>query len=63
MTISVSSDDGRSWPIAFLIDAGPSAYSDMVKAHRKKIGLVYEKGSDGGIVFVLVPFKKILKSQ
>ncbi|HWJ92101.1 MAG TPA: sialidase family protein, partial [Flavisolibacter sp.] len=32
MTISVSSDDGRSWPIAFLIDAGQSAYSDMVKA-------------------------------
>jgi sialidase-1 len=63
MTITVSLDDGRTWPSSFLVDAGPSAYSDMVHIRSKKIVLLYEKGSEGGIVYRIIQVKKILNSQ
>ncbi|CAL1516732.1 sialidase family protein [Chitinophaga sp. MM2321] len=61
MTITISADNGRSWKAAYLVDAGPAAYSDIVNIQSKEIGLVYEKGNDGGIVFISFPIKKIIK--
>ena len=51
MTIRTSFDSGETWPIAHEIDAGPSAYSDLVGLADGQIGLLYERGNDGGIVF------------
>ncbi len=49
MTVRVSRDDGESWPVAKVIDPGPSAYSDLVIQSDGEIGLLYERGNDGGI--------------
>ncbi len=50
MTIKLSQDDGKSWTVKKLIDAGPSAYSDLVQIDDH-VGLLYEAGNDGGINF------------
>ncbi|MHC4754378.1 MAG: sialidase family protein [Planctomycetota bacterium] len=44
MTVRMSYDDGRSWPVAKQIYAGPSAYSCMVRMPNGDIGLLYECG-------------------
>lgn len=62
MTIRVSKDDGRSWPVAYLVDGGAAAYSDMVRVDTRNIGLLYEKGSNGGIVYTSVPINTILRN-
>jgi hypothetical protein len=45
MTIRASFDEGQTWNGGFLVDAGPSAYSDMVKLSSGDIGLLYENGN------------------
>ncbi|NGF57610.1 exo-alpha-sialidase [Parapedobacter sp. SGR-10] len=60
MTIRASWDDGKTWKTAFLVDEGASAYSDLVEIDQKCIGIVYERGNKGGIVFAHFPTKKIL---
>ena len=59
LTIRVSFDDGQSWPVNFLVDPGPSSYSDIAEVKTGKLGLLYEKGSSGGIVYQLLSLKKI----
>lgn len=61
LTIRVCKDNGRSWPLAFLVDDGDAAYSDLVNIDRKNVGLLYEKGSDGGIVYSIIAIKEILR--
>ena len=61
LTIHVSKDNGRLWPVSFLVDGGDASYSDIIKIGSKNIGVLYEKGSDGGIIYTAIPLKKILK--
>lgn len=61
LTIRVSKDNGKNWPVAYLLDGGTVAYSDLVPIDAKNIGVLYEKGHDGGIVYTSIPLKKILK--
>lgn len=63
LTVRASMDDGKSWPVSFLVDPGPSAYSDLVHAGQREIGVLYEKGNDGGIFYTSIPLKKILKGN
>jgi sialidase-1 len=51
LTLRLSYDEGRTWPVSRIIDPGPSAYSDMVIQDDMKIGLLYERGNQGGIVY------------
>jgi sialidase-1 len=51
MTVRVSYDEGRTWPVSKLIDAGPSAYSCLSRLPNKRIGLLYERGGYRDIVF------------
>ena len=44
LTVRLSLDDGRTWPISRLIDPGPSAYSSLAVLKDKAIGLLYEHG-------------------
>lgn len=60
LTISVSADDGKNWPNKYLAYPGESAYSDMAVINKKKLGVLFEKGSDGGIYFVGIPLKEVL---
>ena len=63
LTIHVSKDNGKTWPVSFLVDSGDAAYSDIVNIRSKKIGVLYEKGSDGGIIYTSIPVKKIIKTR
>lgn len=45
LTVMLSVDDGRTWPVSRTLEAGPSAYSDL-GSHGEKIFCLYE-GSAG----------------
>ncbi len=47
MTVRLSYDDCRTWPVCRLIHGGPSAYSDLCIAADGSIRLLYERGEDG----------------
>lgn len=49
MTVRMSYDQGRTWPVRRRIRRGDSAYSDLVVQDDGRIGLLYEHGNNGGI--------------
>ena len=60
LTLKISFDEGRSWPIQQLIDGTKdpvkakkdyTAYADLLKLGRKKIGVFYEKENYSKMVF------------
>jgi sialidase-1 len=56
ITVCLSYDEGRTWPIKKVIDPGPSAYSDLaispVIQNDRRNGPLYEQGNQGGSAFV-----------
>ena len=44
MTVRMSYDEGRTWPVRRLIHAGPSSYSTLVRLPDGDIGLLFEGG-------------------
>jgi sialidase-1 len=44
MTVRMSLDECRTWPIARMVHAGPAAYSDLAVAPDGTICLLYERG-------------------
>ena len=46
MTVRLSYDEGKTWPVSRLIHAGPSSYSCLVVLPDRKIGLIYEGGQE-----------------
>ncbi len=64
LTLRISFDEGISWPLTFPIDKNPentksayTAYSDIVKLSKNKIGILYEKDNYSQIVFKTVRWK------
>lgn len=66
LTIRISKDDGRTWPISIPIDNGAAsgespkdftAYSDLVLLDSKHIGIVYERKDYSQIVFKKIKWK------
>jgi len=47
MTVRLSRDEGKTWPVAKVIHAGPAAYSDLVTLPDGMIGCLYERGQRG----------------
>jgi sialidase-1 len=45
LTLRASRDEGRSWPIARLLDDGPGAYSALAVLRDGTIGVLYETGA------------------
>jgi len=43
LTLRLSYDEGRSWPVGKLIEPGPSEYSALVRLPDGAIGLMYER--------------------
>lgn len=52
MTIRLSYDEGRTWPVSKLIDAGPSAYSCLARLSDGRIGLLYERDNYQRLTFM-----------
>ena len=52
MTVRLSYDEGKSWPVAKQLHGGPSAYSCLTVLSDMTIGCLYERG-DG------TPYEKI----
>ena len=46
MTIWMSEDDGKTWPVQKLVNPGASAYSNLIVLGSGKIGLLYETGGN-----------------
>ncbi len=44
MTLRYSTDEGQTWAAAKLLNAGPSAYADLVALPGDKVGCLYEAG-------------------
>lgn len=51
LTVRLSYDEGQNWPVSRSIDPGPSAYSDLVTQEDGEIGVLYERGNQGGIAY------------
>ena len=63
LTLRISYDDGKTWKKSFVIDKSPNdkgdytAYSDLVKLSKNKIGILYEKDGYKEIVFTVVKWR------
>ena len=44
LTVRFSYDGGRTWPVARLINSGPSAYSTVIRLRDGSIAVLYERG-------------------
>jgi sialidase-1 len=44
MTVRLSPDDGKTWPVGKLLYAGPAAYSSLAVLRDGTIGILYERG-------------------
>ena len=51
MTVRMSYDEGRTWPVNKLVYAGSAAYSCLTVLPDKQIGMVYERDNYKKIVF------------
>lgn len=47
LTVRLSRDGGQTWPVARLLHAGPSAYSDLCITHEGLVCCLYERGQVG----------------
>jgi hypothetical protein len=45
LTLRLSADNGRTWPVARVLEPGPSAYSDLAARPDGTILCLYERGS------------------
>ena len=45
MTVRLSYDEGQTWPLARVVDQGPSAYSSLAVLKDSAIGLLFERGA------------------
>jgi sialidase-1 len=52
LTVRLSCDSGRSWPVSKVVHAGPAMYSVMARLPDGTFGVLYENGNAEGITFV-----------
>jgi sialidase-1 len=52
LTVRLSCDAGRSWPVSKVVHAGPAMYSVMARLPDGTFGLLYENGAAQGLTFV-----------
>lgn len=66
MTLKISENNGKTWPYAYLVYEGPSAYSDLVNFANGQIGLLYEYGIAHpyeNIGFIPLTYKQIKEEK
>ena len=54
LTLHISFDGGKTWPKKFLVENKNTAYSDLVKLSKKKIGILYEADNYREIKFKII---------
>ena len=54
MTLRVSGDGGKTWPVSIPIDGWPSAYSCLAPLPKGRLGLLYERGRYRKITFTII---------
>jgi len=52
LTVRLSMDEGKTWPLSRVLHAGPSAYSALALLPDKRLGCLYERGEKS-------PYEKI----
>ena len=52
MTVRLSEDEGRTWPVAKLIYAGSAAYSCLTVLPNGDVGLIFERDNYGKLSFL-----------
>lgn len=45
LTVKMSCDNGKTWPIKKVVDAGAAAYSTLTRLSDGRLGLLYERGN------------------
>ncbi|MFJ2088748.1 exo-alpha-sialidase [Streptomyces sp. NPDC087901] len=45
LTVKMSCDNGKTWPIKKVVDAGAAAYSTLTRLPGGRLGLLYERGN------------------
>ena len=63
MTIRVSFDEGETWPIAYEVHAGSSAYSCLTQLRDGGVGLLYERENYGEIAFTRIELPTLEAQQ
>lgn len=66
LTLRVSYDDGKTWPVARVLDEGPSAYSCLAVLPDRTVGCLYEHGKRSPaqtISFARFPFNWLLEEE
>jgi sialidase-1 len=63
LTVRLSTDEGQTWPISKVIDPGNAAYSDLVIQADQRIGVLYERGNQGGIYYVNFTLDWLIDTQ
>jgi sialidase-1 len=51
LTVRVSDDGGKSWPVSLTVEEGPAAYSCLAPLPDGRVGLLYERGKPAHITF------------
>ena len=55
LTLRASADDGRTWDAGTVVDPGFAMYSCLVNLPDGDVGVLYESGSEAGLVFARLP--------
>lgn len=63
LTVRASFDECATWPVSRQIDSGPSAYSDLVLQADGRVGVLYERGNQGGIAYVSLPLDWLMSGS
>lgn len=58
MTVRISDDEGKTWPLAVPVDEGSSAYSCLAALPDGGIGLLYERADYSRITFTTVALEE-----
>lgn len=59
MTVRVSQDEGRTWPLSRLIDKWSSGYCCLARLKDGQVGLLYERENSQRIVFVSLSLESL----
>ena len=51
LTVRLSYDDGRTWPVSRLVEPGTAAYSALARLSDGQIGVLYESGGYRHLTF------------
>jgi sialidase-1 len=55
LTVRVSGDEGKTWPVTIPVEAGLAAYSCLAPLPGGRVGLLYERGKPARITFTVLP--------